>query len=450
MKRVRSVFPVIIKYFTMPKTKKVQAKKTASKKTRADFFRVADGMADILPKDEAWWREIWRAGFSISEYHNFHFIETPVIERLDLFVNGADGVNSDIEKRLFVFSLKKGERVVLRPGGILPILRSYVEHHLGYFSSPLKVFSYGPMFRRHPGVDEVAVSHEWGFQIIGDNDPVYDIQSITVVLDFLKSLKIKNTTLKINTNGCRVCRKSYQEKLKNYYVGAKSDLCSRCARMAEKDIASVFMCKEEGCIAVKERAPIILDYLCQSCNNHLKVLLELIEDNGILYESDPYLINDFDGFNRMIFSVRNPSGLELARGERYDYLLEAIGGRQIPGVGSLLLAENVIIAMQEQAGLRMRNKPKVFFIAVGDQAKKASVRHMSLLRSNGVVVIEMLGKKSLKTQLKFAEKTKAPITLLLGQREVFEESLIMRDMETGAQETIMAAEVVDRVKKKFK
>lgn len=436
----------------MPKTKNKpsKTKKVNPKKARAEIFKAAEGMTDILPRDEEWWKEVRRVGFSVSEYHNFHFIETPVVERLDLFMNGADGMNGDIEKKLFVFSLKKGERVVLRPGGILPILRSYVEHHLGYFSSPLKVFSYGPMFRRHPSENAPVVSHEWGFQIIGDNDPVYDIQSITVVLDFLKALKIKNVSLKINTNGCRVCRKSYQEKLKNYYAAAKSDLCNKCARMAEKDIAGVFSCKEEGCSAIRERAPIILDYLCQSCNNHLKTLLELIEDSGILYEPDPYLINDFDGYNRMVFSVRSVSGIELAKGGRYDYLSEAIGGRQIPGVGSSLLVENVIIAMQEQAGLHTRNKPKVFFIAVGDQAKKASVRHMGLLRSNGIVVTEMLGKKSLKTQLKFAEKTKAPVTLLLGQKEVFEESLIMRDMETGAQETIMVTEMIDRVKKKFK
>lgn len=438
----------------MPSTKRTKTQKKKGspekKRARAELFRTADGMVDILPKDEAWWKEIWRVGLSISEYHNFHFIETPPVERFDLFQNGADGVNGDIEKRLFVFNLKRGERVVLRPGGILPILRSYVENHLGYFSSPLKVFSYGAMFRRHPESEEPAVSHEWGFQIIGDNDPVYDIQSITVVLDFLRGLKIKNTSLKINTNGCRVCRKSYQDKLKNYYAAAKPDLCRQCARMVDKDIASVFTCKEEGCVAVRERAPIILDFLCQSCNNHLKVLLELIEDNGILYEPDPYLINDFDGYNRMIFSVRSSSGIELARGGRYDYLLEAVGGRQIPGVGSTLLAENVILAMQEQAGLRLKQKPKVFFVAVGDQAKKASVKHMGVLRANGVVVIEMLGKKSLKTQLKFAEKTKVPLTLLLGQKEVFEESLIMRDMETGAQETITIAEMVDRVKKKFK
>lgn len=431
---------------------KAKVKKGSSPKTRAELFRTAEGMADILPRDEERWKEIWRVGLSVSEYHNFHFIETPIVERLDLFVNGADGVNGDIENKLFVFNLKKGEKVVLRPGGVLPVLRSYVEHHLGYFSSPLKVFTYGPMFRRNASPEGGCVSHEWGFQIIGDNDPVYDIQSIAVVLDFLKSLKIRDVSLKVNTNGCRVCRKAYQEKLKHYYADAKQNLCAPCSRAVDhNDFASVFTCEKENCIAVKEHAPIILDHLCQSCNNHLKVLLELIEDNGISYEPDPYLINDFDGYNRMIFSIRSSGSVELARGGRYDYLSEAIGGgRQIPGVSSSLLVENVIAAMQEQAGVRTRHTPKVFFIAVGDQAKKASVRHIGTLRANSIVVAEMLGKKSLRAQLKFAEKMKVPIALLLGQKEVFEGSLIMRDMETGAQETIMIAEMVDRVKRKFK
>lgn len=413
--------------------------------------RAVNGMADILPKDEEWWKEIWRVGYAVSELHNFHFIETPILERASLFTLTSKGTREDLRKHLFAFG-RGARRLVLRSECMLPIIRSYVEHHLGYFASPLKVFCYGPVFLREKSRgEEKNSSHEWGFVIIGDGDPVYDIEVLVASLDFLKALKFKHFTLKVNSNGCRVCRGAYRDRLRNFYYERKSEICAECVRALERSPYYLLGCKKEKCAEIRVSAPIILDYLCQSCNNHLKTFLELIEDNGILYESDSYLVESTDACSRAVYSVESPTGTKLVAGGRFDYLAEAVGGRQIPVVGAALSIEKIIEAMKaENIPTHGKRKDRVFFVAVGDQAKKVSLRLINLLRSGGIIVLEALGKHSLSTQCRAAEKAKVPLLLLLGQKEVFEETIILRDMKSGAQETIVLSKMVEEVKRRLK
>ncbi len=404
---------------------------------------------DILPKDGDLWKEIGRAMFGVAELHNFHFMETPVIERAEFFET-KQNKEFPFKKHLYIVK-GKGERLALRPNYILPFLRSYIDHHLGYFASPLKVFSYGQIFSiKHSNEQEKNVSREWVFHVIGDNDPIYDVEIIHATLEVVKALKIKDASLLININGCRTCRGAYREKIKSFTGSKKGEMCSHCAHLCEKDPFAFFDCVSEKCAVVKKDAPTVLDYLCQSCNNYFKNLLELIEDNGILYELTPSLIRKSEGSNRLAFSVRS-LGIELAMGGRHDYISEMAFKRQIAAVGVSFFVDRIIQAIQLQGNqILTKQKPKVFFIVVGDQAKKASVRLMHILRSSGVITMEALGKKSLKMQLKAAEKAKAPVAVLLGQKEVFEETAIIRDMDTGAQETVTFAGLVEGVKKKLK
>jgi len=423
----------------MPKDKK-NKKVILTKSDKFDSLKSIRGLSDILPKDEGWWKWVIQIGQSISELNDFHFIETPILEPAALFEQ-AVGMTSDIvEKEMYVFKTKGGERVALRPEGTTPVMRSYIEHHLGYFSSPLKVYYYGPMFRYgRPQAGRERQFHQFGFEILGDNDPVYDGEIILVALEFLKSFKLKNLLLKINTIGCKICRSNYREKLKNYYQSVKSKLCDDCERRLEKNPFRLLDCKNESCIALRNNAPIILDYLCQNCNNHFKTIFELLEDNNIVYESDPYLVRGLDYYNRTVFEIySSDSKLALAGGGRYDYLSEMLGGRSIPGVGVAIGIERLIEAMKAQQIIpHLKLKPRLFFAAVGDQAKKASLHLMNELRSSGIVVIEALGKKSLRAQMKIADKFQVPLVLIFGQKEFFEKTIIVRDMETGAQESVI-------------
>lgn len=435
----------------MPRGRKKSEDKPSSKKEQS--FQSVRGMSDILPKDQNYWKAIYEAGKNISELHDFYFIETPILEPAALFEAAVGDATDIVEKQMYVFKTRGGDRVALRPEGTAPIMRSYLEHHLGYFSSPLKVYYYGPMFRHEkPQAGRERELHQWGFEVIGDNDPVYDAAVILASFGILQTLKFKDIILKINSIGCRVCRPNYRQKLKDYYRIHKSKLCADCERRYEKNPLRLLDCKEPDCRVLKEKAPIILDYLCSACNTHFRNVLELIEDNGVPYDPDPYLVRGLDYYSRTVFEIFSQSSdFALGGGGRYDYLSEFLGGRPIPSVGVALGLDRIVLAMKNQEIVPIfKAKSKIFFAAVGDQAKKSSLRLMNQLRASGIQVSESLGKKSLKSQLKIANKLNAPLVILYGQKEVFEKTIIIRDMKTGAQENVILDKMVEEVKRRLR
>ncbi len=437
----------------MPSTKKPSEKKSTKRPASVPVFQSVKGMSDVLPKEEGWWKAFHEAGMRTAELHDFHLIETPILEPADLFEKGVGASTDIVEKQMYTFRTKGGDRVALRPEGTASVMRAYLEHHLGYFASPLKVFYEGPMFRyERPQAGRERQFHQWGFEVIGDGDPVYDAEVILATMALFKELKSGPLVVKINSIGCKVCRASYREKLKNYYRAREKKLCKDCTRRLEKNPFRLMDCEEEDCKALREEAPIILDYLCQSCNTHFKSVLELVEENGIPYEPDPYLVRGLDYYNRTVFEVWSPSaGSALAGGGRYDYLAEILMGRLVPAVGAAIGIERAISFLKGAMPTPPRKEPvRVFFAAVGDQAKKASLRRMEELRRAGVPVVEALGKRSLKGQLKVADRLKVPLALILGQKEVFEGSVIVRDMVTGAQETALLDRFVEVVKKRLR
>jgi len=429
---------------------KPKAKKDPKGANAPRFSGIA-GMKDILPRDQEWRKLIWQTGQSVSELHDFYFIETPLAETAELFEAGAGAGAEEFAKKLYVLK-SEGERLALRYNAYLPILRSYFENRLAYFTSPLKVYHTGPYFRRiksEPGFERQF--HVWGFDVVGEADSIYDGEIVLAIFDFLKALKLKNLILKINTSGCRVCRPAFKQKLKNYYRGRKDSLCRECSDKFEDKPFSVGACGKESCLSARSQSPLILDYLCQSCNNHLKAVLELVEDNGIAYEPDPFLLPDDEYANRTIFKIfAPPFELPVASGSRYDYLAEAVTGRSAPAVGGAIGIERVIEAMKRQEMIpKAKSKPKVFFVVIGDQAKKSALKLMNELRSSGVAVVEVVGKKTLKAQLRIAERMNIALALLLGQKEVYEGTVIIRDMVSGVQETILASRLSEEVKKRL-
>lgn len=423
--------------------------KKRTKKAKAPFeAKSVKGVADILPKDGDWWRAIFETGRHVSDLYDFHYMETPLLEHQELFV---PSVGESTSRKLYRLTTEEGEEVALRADLSAPILRSYIEHHLGYYASPLKVQHYGSVARQEKLDNGKSCEvHQWGFDIVGDNDAVYDMQVVLAAMEFLKALKFQNLRLKINTMGCKVCRPNYREKLKAYY--RKQNICAECKDNLEEYPLRLFNCEKEECVGFKKDAPIILDHLCQACNNHFKAVLELVEDNGIPYEPNPFFVREKEYYNRSIFEIYSgEAGPALAGGGRYDYLSEMLFGKPIPGVGIALGLDRIVAQLKiNNVGLPHKQKSRVFFIAVGERAKKLSVRLMNTLRMSNIAVVEALGKKTLKAQMKFGERVHAPIALLFGQKEAFENSIIIRDMKSGAQETIMLEKLVEETKKRLK
>ncbi len=427
-------------------------KKKVKKAVKGVLEAVAvEGMTDILPKDGELWKLILETGKHLSELYDFHFIETPMLEVPDIFVAGIGEKAEAAAKKMYSFKTPDGQDVALRQDLSAPVLRSYIEHHLGYFASPLKVYHKGPVFRFgkvEPGMNREV--RQWGFDIIGDNDAVYDIQVILASMEFLKLLKFPSLRLKINTMGCKVCRSNYHEKLKTYY--RKQKTCTTCKGNIEEHPLRLFKCTTPECAELKKEAPIILDHLCQACNNHFKAVLELVEDNGVAYEPDPYFVREKEYYNRTIFEIYSGEyQYSLAGGGRYDYLSEMLFKKMIPGVGVALSLDRILEQMKARNTPHHRkDHPRVFFVAVGDQAKKMSVRLMNLLRMNNIAVIEALGKKTLSAQMKFGDRVNTPIALIFGQKEAFENTIIIRDTKSGAQETIILDRLVEETKKRLR
>ncbi len=432
------------------------SKKKIIKKEKKILFQSPKGMHDILPNDQPYWEKIRKVGREIADFYNFSRIDTPILEMSEIFEHSIGEATDIVEKQMFSLRTKGGDRLALRPEGTAPIIRAYLQHGLSRTGQPLKLYYNGPMFRyEKPQAGRYRQFHQIGFEIIGsDDDPIFDAQTILIAYQLIKELKIKDLTIQINSIGCKNCRPTYQRKLQNYYNKlGPGKICGDCRRRLTTNPLRLLDCKEANCAAVRERAPILLDNLCQSCNNHFKATLEFIDELKLPYNLNNFLVRGLDYYNRTVFEIF-AEGIDaaLASGGRYDYLAEMLGGRKTAAVGSGLGVERLVELMKNKglAGLPVKSKPKAFLIYIGEQAKKQSLGLIEEFRKSGIKVTESLGRDSLKSQLRIADKEEATLSLILGQKEVFEESIIIRDMRSGAQETVPFGKVVEEVRKRLK
>lgn len=428
----------------MIKKKPVRAKRVTKKRKKRLSI---NGINDILPKDSKRWSRIFETGLKVSHLHDFLFVKTPSFEKFSIFEK-ANKKDNLLRDEPFVVSYKK-EKLILGMGGIASIARSYTEHQLGRFISPLKAFLYQPVYRKKEnGIQE---SYECVFGILGDSDSFYDGEIVLAVLDFFKQMKLRNGfDFKINMLGCRVCRPGYLRDLKDYCKKKKKGLCGKCADLLKSgDWKKALECKEEGCIESRREAPIILDRLCNNCNSHFQAFLELIEGKDIVYKLDPFIMGGENYYNRSFFEIVEPDGKLLAQGGRCDYLFENVFSRSLPAVEARIFLDNLIETMKEREESRKKRK-EVFFIAVGEEPKKKGLKVIDSLRQQDIKVTEFLGKRSLEGQLKSARRAGGRLVLILGQKELFEDVIILRDLNTGNQETVRIDRLGDEIKKRIK
>ena len=435
------------------KTTKRQNKKSAGRKI---FFQSPKGMRDILPEDQFIWEKIRDEAVKIAGEYGYLRIDTPILESADIFERTGEGTDI-VEKQMYFIKDKKDGSLVLRPEGTAPIMRAYIQNGLNKIAQPLKLFYIGPMFRHEsPQAGRYRQFYQAGFEILGaDGDPIYDAQIILASLRLLEELKIKNLVIQINSIGCKHCRLAYQRKLQQYYKNHQNKICKDCRERLQPRPLRLLDCKDEKCAPIKAKAPIILDQLCGQCKKHFKNVLEYLDELSLSYNLNPHLVRGLDYYNRTVFEIFSDmpqfSGLALASGGRYDHLSEMISHKQICAVGSAVGMDRVaeLLKSSEIKHLPLKEQ-KVFLIHIGDEAKKKGLSLFEELRKAGVKAVESFGRESLKSQLKAADKSRARLSLILGQKEVFEEVIIIRDMKSGAQETAPLKKMVEEVKKMMK
>ena len=417
------------------------------------------GMHDILPDSQPFFHKVYAVASSVAQFYGFKKIDTPVVEDAELFSKGI-GLGTDIvEKEMYSFRSKGGDFLALRPEFTAGIVRAYIEHGMVNLPQPQKLYSYGPLFRmERPQAGRFRQFHQVDLEVFGEQDSVIDAQIIQIFYNILKELKFKNLIIEINSIGDSQCRPYYKKLLVNYFRSRESSLCADCRRRLRYNPLRILDCKEEKCQPVKAQAPQLVDHLCDPCKTHFKEVLEFLDEVEMPYRLNPYLVRGLDYYTKTVFEIYEDSEEDqklgaLVGGGRFDTLVKMLGGRDTPACGAAAGVERIVITLKE----RMKQEPaggsapqKVFLAQLSDLAKRKSLKLFEEFRKAKIQIAESFGKDSLKTQLRLADKMGANYALILGQKEALEESIIIRDMRTGRQETVKLDKVVREMEKYLK
>lgn len=433
--------------------KRSQPKTPKKPKGKKFAFQSPKGMHDLLPNDFLYFDKVEKSLRKIASLMGFLRVETPILEDVRLFERGTGMTTEVVQKQMFLVKTKSEESLALRPEMTPGVLRAYIESGLSHIMSPAKFFYWSPLFRyEQPQHGRYRQFYQLGFEVLGADEPVFDAQIISGSYRIMDDLRLKNLMVKINSIGCKTCRANYIKKLKEYYRNKLSKMCRDCNKRYGENPLRLLDCKEEKCQPFKAQAPQTLDYLCNSCKHHFKQVLEYLDEMKIPYMVDPTLVRGLDYYSRTVFEIF-VEGLDFALGGggRYDYLSETLGGPRMAAMGAACGVERIIEALKQQEVPPMQKvKSKVFLIYMGDQAKKKSLGLLEELYNAGISVKEAFSKDSLKSQLRMADKEGSDLALILGQQEVFEDVIIIRDMQSGTQEPVPTRKMVEEVKKRLK
>jgi len=433
-------------------------KKIKSDKSKSNplVLQTLRGMKDILPSDQPYWDQVRRVTERLSRDYGFFRMDTPIVEYANLFTRTIGEGTDIVEKEMYAFTTRGGDKVALRPELTAGNCRSYIQNGMSVFPKPVKIFSTGPVYRYdRPQEGRYREHYQANFDAYGEIDPILDAQVIQVAHRLIQNLGIKSVQIQVNSIGCPVCRKDYRNLLVNYLESKKTKLCQDCKRRSATNPLRVLDCKEDKCAQVSALAPQSINHLCDECRTHFKVLLEYLDELDLPYIINPRLVRGLDYYTKTVFEIW--SGVEdgkkhsLGGGGRYDGLIKSMGGEDTPAIGFAVGIERLILEMKRvQAKPYKAPRPRVFMAQLGNLAKRKSLRLFSELERNGILTAESFGRGSLKSQLKVANKLGVDLTLILGQKETLDGTVIVKNMATGVQETVSADKLVDLIKKKLK
>ncbi|MDH4330135.1 MAG: histidine--tRNA ligase [Candidatus Moranbacteria bacterium] len=413
------------------------------------------GMKDILPGDQGYWTQVRRVLESSYQKYGFQRIDIPVLEYANLFSRSI-GEDTDImDKEVYSFKTKGGDEVALRPEFTAGIARSYIQHGMNVLPKPVKLFSIGQAYR-YDRPQEGRYREFWqaNFDIFGEEDSILDAEVMQLAYRVLGNLKLKDIQFQVNSIGCTDCRKSYLSLLVSYFKSKNKKLCKDCKRRLGTNPLRILDCKEDKCIQVSSGAPQTVDHLCEDCHEHFKSLLEYLDELEIPYSINPSLVRGLDYYSRTVFeiwSLAEGKRLSLGGGGRYDKLIENLGGEPTPSIGFGLGLDRIVMEMKRTNAKQYEApKPRIFLAQLGKLAKRKSLKLFADLEKNGILVAESFGRGGLKSQLRTANKLGVDITLIVGQKEALDETVIVKNMVSGTQETVAKEKLLPLIKKIMK
>jgi len=419
-------------------------------------FQNVTGMPDILPKDRRFYDLVESVCRKISSYYGYNMIETPVLEFSDVFDKGTGSSTDIVQKQMYNLKTEGGDSLTLRPEFTPSIARAYIQHGMVSWPKPVKLSAIGPLFRHErPQSGRFREFHQFEIDTIGDKDAIMDSQVILIFFKILQTLGVKDAGIHINSIGCARCKPSYKKALRDYYRGRERSLCKDCRKRRKENLLRILDCKDEKCERLNAGAPEIVDHLCNECHNHLKNVLETLDYAGLPYILSPHLVRGLDYYTKTVFEIipseeKGERMATLVGGGRFDGLVKLFGGEDTPAVGASMGIERVIAQMRKNGAKAPAIKsPRVFFVQLGFLAKKRGMNLMEELRLSGIPAKEALGHSSIKSQMELADKDGVDYALILGHQEVAEDTIIIRDMQSGSQEVIPINKAVKELKKRL-
>ncbi len=437
-------------------------------------FQSPTGMHDILLEEQKYFQKICEVCEDIADFYQFQKIETPILEETELFLKGTGLTTDIVQKQMYSLRTKGGDYLTLRPEFTPGVVRAYIEHGMFNLPQPVKLWYFGPNFRyERPQAGRFRQFWQFGFEVFGEESPVIDAQIIQIFYNILRELKLKNLIVEINSIGDGQCRPYYKKLLISYFRSREVSLCADCRRRLRENPLRVLDCKEEKCQRIISQAPQMVDHLCDECKAHFKEVLEFLDEIELPYRLNPYLVRGLDYYTKTVFEIyeesedynppttssRSPEGERapgraqgaLTGGGRYDALVKLLGGKDTPAVGASAGIERIIAAMKTKAiRLPQESRPKIFLAQLGTLAKRKSLRLLEDFRKAKIQVAESFGRDSLNAQMARADKIGASHTLILGQREALEGTIIIRDMASGRQDIIKIEKAVSEMQKRLK
>ncbi len=395
------------------------------------------GTRDILPAESELREQIWTKAKAILKAYGYGIITTPTFEYTELFVRSVGETTDIVEKEMYSFKDRGGRSLTLRPEGTAGVIRAFLENHM---VPPVKLAYFENMFRaERPQKGRFREFWQIGVEFIGPADPLADAEIIEMGLNMLRSFGIEDVKLEINSIGMPQERKAYREKLLEYLRDKRDELCDDCKRRMERNPLRVLDCKIDAPNLID--APKLLDFLSEDSRDHFDKVLDYLRSWGIGFEINPRLVRGLDYYTKTVFEFKF-SGLgaqdTLLAGGRYDLLVEELGGRPTPAVGFAMGVERIILALGREG---VPPKPKYFIVTLGEKARNYGIELLRGLRQKGISAEISHDPKSLRAQMKLANRLGARYALIIGEDELAQNKVKLRDMESGVERLVDESEL---------
>ena len=412
------------------------------------MYQAPRGTQDILPADRPYWRYVTEEMHTVAALFGFNQIDTPIFEETGLYVRGVGEGTDIVDKEMYSFQDKGGAEITLRPEWTAGVMRAYIEHGMHVWPQPVKLYSMGPIFRfERPQAGRFRQHHQFNVEVLGEIDPAVDLEVMSVAWTLLTRLGYRGLSFQLNSTGCPKCRPAYRRALVDYFRAYEDRLNDVDRRRLTINPLRLLDSKEEAAQPLLDAAPHSADYLCEECATHLATLRGYLDALSMPHSINFRLVRGLDYYTKTVFEVwAEGIGAQAAvcGGGRYDRLIEELGGPPTPGIGFGMGIERVIASLkQQEVQPPSLPAPRVQVSPLGEEARVAAIKLVRQLREAGIGALLAFGNRSLKSQLKGADKAHIEYALILGEQELTQGTILVREMATSQQMPVNHGEILN-------